>query len=255
MRALILATGLAWPAVAAAQPATRWTFGPTVSGGGEWLSGHYDIVRDDPPPSCGPFCVSPLALPNSHWAPTFSVGVLATRRLTSRLDWTVATAFHVGPTHRFVDDNPYDGFVVGRDDRGVIAVYGPHARVGVRFASTLRLRLGTSMRGFLGAGLAIGWVGDADRRVDVLLPIAIGPDPTVQTPPLSRTTYAATLGATAEAVLEGGVFVGSRRRVALSLQVAAGRPRIRSELVLAFPFALGGWAESTERDAEAAADD
>lgn len=246
MRSWVFLAVLAFAGVAHAEP--RWTFGPTASGGFAWTDGQRDYVGDvsfyDGMPSyyqpvrC--YGSSTAGPPYGRTAPSFSLGGLVTRDVSQRWTWTLGSAFAVGPTHPFGERFPNAGpTLVVRDDTSA-DLYSPDIRLHVRVTSTMRLRLGARRRGFLGAGGGAGWLADLSPRPETTVPWpspgSISPDEPAKN---ARNRHPQSRGLTLEAVLEGGVLLGSRRRCSLSWVVAAGRPLVRSELVLAIPFSVG----------------
>lgn len=201
-----------------------WTLGPNVGGGIAWSDGQVHV--GDHAPSH-----TPAYVPDKV-APQFALGVIATRRLVRRWSWSIGAALLLGPTQRlFSDAPPPRVYALVRTDE--VVVYEMKLRAGARLTTSVRASLGARNRGYVGLGAGVGWSAETVRYQIGSLPTTVDPDPLVtRTSPRWQ-------GATAEALLEGGVTFDAPRHLSLVVVVAAGRPLMRAEVVLAFPFEVG----------------
>ena len=187
--------------------------------------GAFNAFASEPPAACRQTKRAPFS-------PYGGLGITFAGALTSRLAFASSLDITVGSTHRIGEQSRAGG--VGVSSGWAEGEYPAMTyELAYRLGATGRVLLGGSRRGYLGTGIRVGYrmqVGEVDRS---LVPHNPNPDGAPYTfSPAPR-------GFTAEALLEGGVSLREAHPVSLGVVVGAGRPRLRAELVMSFPFAIG----------------
>ncbi len=244
MRLLVIACTLVLASVTPTR-AQSITLAPTISFGYGIVDGRHDHIGDEPTVlqvNCGPnpfpseggggWSPPPCHdIPRAPLAPYGGVGATLVVELTSRFAFTSALDVTLGSTHR-----------IGETSRagGARITYGQSVgefpamtyELAYRLAPTGRVLLGAARRGYFGVGARIGYrmqVGHIDADA-----LPRNPNPDANPPTWSESPR----GFTAEALLEGGVTLGRSHPTQLGVVVGAGRPRLRAEVTMSFPFTL-----------------
>ncbi len=246
MRLLVLASILVLASVRPTR-AQSITLAPTISFGYGIIDGRHDHIGDEPTVlqvNCGP---NPFPseggggwsppqcddIPRAPFAPYGGVGATLVVELTSRFALASSLDVTLGSTHR-----------IGETSRagGARITYGQSVgefpamtyELAYRLAPTGRLLLGAARRGYVSLGARFGYRMQVGRIDTDELPR--NPNPDADPPTWSHSTR----GFTAESLLEGGVTIGDARSTQIGVVVGAGRPRLRAEVTVSFPFTIGG---------------